>query len=90
MRTAFIFGSFARSEPFRDHDIAIELYEPFSLLDIGAVHARRSKTLGDPPYELDVVPLNDAPPSFRLVVVDTGLLVFERCAGNGLETASAS
>ena len=40
--------------------------------------------LGHPPFEIDVVPLNDASPSFRRAVADEGVLLHEEAAGESL------
>lgn len=87
VRVAFLFGSFARGEPFRDVDIGVELDEPFRLLSLGGLSRRLWTALGRPRFELDVVPLNDAPHSFRLEVADGGRVLHERHPGDAFEFA---
>ena len=81
VRVAFLFGSVARGEPFRDVDIGVELAEPFRLLEVAALSNRLWVAAGRPSCELDVVPLNDAPPEFRLRVADEGIALAERIPG---------
>jgi predicted nucleotidyltransferase len=85
VRTAFVFGSFVREGSFRDVDIGLEFDEPFTLLEVSRLADRLWAAVGRPDFELDVVPLNDAPPTFRLEVDSTGRVVRERSAGDALE-----
>jgi len=79
---AYLFGSAVRGEDFRDIDVAVYLipcaissYERFKLaMRIGrtiekALFTRR---------EVDVLILNEAPPSFQYEVMRTGQLIFQR------------
>ena len=85
VRLAILFGSFVRGEPFRDVDIGIELDEPFRLAEVGSISLRLWEAVGRPAFELDVVPLNEAPPSFQMEVSGTGAVLFERWPGYGLD-----
>ncbi len=87
VRTAFLYGSFARGEPFRDVDIGLEMAEPFGLLDVAAVSDRLWEATGRPTFDLDVVPLNDAPPAFRVEVEAKGILLVEAESDAALEFA---
>ena len=78
VRLAFLFGSAARGESFHDIDIGVELDEPFRGLELRGLSLRLWEAAGRPQFELDVVPLNDAPPSFREEVSTTGRVLFER------------
>ena len=77
---AFVFGSFARGEPFADIDIGVQLDEPFTAMDVARLATRLWLATGGPSHELDVVPLNDAPPSFRLEVTQ-GIAIHQRFEG---------
>lgn len=90
VRVAFLFGSFARNERFRDIDIGVELDEPFTAMDVARLSTRLWLAVGQPRFELDVLPLNDAPPSFRLEVADTGLPLRERWPGASSDFAVAA
>lgn len=73
----FAFGSFVRGERFRDLDIAILFDEPMTFRDPGRVaHAIESNLSVD--FPVDVVPLNDAPASFRYRVAQEGHVLRER------------
>jgi predicted nucleotidyltransferase len=90
VRVALLFGSFARGEPFRDLDVGVEFGGPFSLLDVGRLATRLWSAAGEPAFEIDVVPLDDAPASFRLEVAETGRLLRERHEGDAVEFAVAA
>lgn len=85
VRVAWAFGSFVRAEPFRDLDVAVVLDEPWSLLSLGRVARMVAEALGWPPWEVDVVPLNDATPAFRWAVVREGRVLYERTPGDATE-----
>jgi predicted nucleotidyltransferase len=78
VRVAYVFGSFVRDEPFRDVDVAVLFDEPTSWRLAGRVEAALGEHLDPPRYRFEVVPLNDAPPSFRCEVADHGRVVYER------------
>ena len=60
VRWAYVFGSFARGEPYRDIDVAIMLVPDakWSALDLGRLQLHLERTTGHP---VDVVELGRAP-----------------------------
>lgn len=85
VRLAWAHGSFLEGAAFRDIDIAVQFYGPPSWRDPGLVAQAVWEAIGRPPYDVDVVPLNDAVPFFRRKVADEGRLLLEREAGEASE-----
>lgn len=90
VRVVWVFGSFARGELFRDIDIAVLLEDPGQWRTLAKVEARAERALEGRPHTLDVVPINDATPSFQRQVCTEGVVLFESVAGEALDaTVSA-
>jgi predicted nucleotidyltransferase len=85
VRVAYVYGSFARGEPFADIDLAVMIDEPHSWRVPGRLADELGARLRSLPAPLDVVTLNAAPSSFRLRVAQEGKLVYEREPGEDLE-----
>jgi predicted nucleotidyltransferase len=77
IRAVYAYGSFARGEPFRDLDVAVLLEDSADWRGVGRVDERVGAALGKVPFEVDVVPLNDASPRFRRAVVRDGERLYE-------------
>ena len=81
IRLAWVFGSFARGEPFHDLDLGL------CLEDRGDWHLPLRagqvawEALGWPDFDVYAVPLDDAPPHFRRQVAEEGVAVLEIEAG---------
>jgi hypothetical protein len=74
IRFAYLHGSFARSEPFRDIDVAVfvgKAGRPFE----ADLSYELSRALGQ---EVEVRVINDAPVAFRMAVVTDGMLLLSR------------
>ncbi|MBI4704842.1 MAG: nucleotidyltransferase domain-containing protein [Deltaproteobacteria bacterium] len=87
VRVAFLHGSFARGEPFRDLDVGVQLDEPFRILAVGGLAHRLWAAIGRPGFDVDVVPLNDAPAAFRWEVAQGGQVLRERRPGDAADFA---
>lgn len=85
VRLAYAFGSFPRGEPFRDIDVGVLLAEPLSWRVPGRIADAVRAAVPDAPAPVDVVPLNDAPASFRKNVADGGVVLYERVPGAALD-----
>ncbi|MBI2901882.1 MAG: nucleotidyltransferase domain-containing protein [Planctomycetes bacterium] len=88
VRLAWAYGSFVRAERFRDLDLAVQFAGRPGWRDPGRVVEAVSLALERPPFEIDVVPLNDAAPEFRLDVARRGILLRERIVGEAIEFAA--
>ena len=78
---AWIYGSFARQEPFRDIDIAIYLAqaaEPYDIYKLQMQIAREVEQRVIPGIPVDVRILNGAPVEFQYEVIRDGRLAYER------------
>jgi predicted nucleotidyltransferase len=84
IRLAYLFGTFTRGEPFGDVDVAI-VADDRSAWRVPA-HAAQQLwiAMGKPPFDVDVVVLNDATPTFRRFVLAQGKLLFERESGDAM------
>jgi len=91
VRAAWVFGSFARGEPFRDLDLAVWLDHPISWRSGPGVQNALDAALCVP-FPIDVVVLNDASAAFRHAVTQQGRVVHEREPGtaNALAAQAAS
>jgi len=74
---AVIFGSFVELESFRDIDIAVYAVG-MELREIFELSARLEEEIKVP---VDLLPLQELPPSFRHYILINGLVVLERVAG---------
>lgn len=72
-----IFGSFVDLNEFRDIDIAV-YGRNLNLNKLLSLGARLEEVLGIP---VDVVPLMDVDPGFRLSIIENGLVVLEDTDG---------
>ncbi|MDI7267214.1 MAG: nucleotidyltransferase domain-containing protein [Myxococcota bacterium] len=72
---AYLHGSFARGEPFRDIDVAVLLAEPVSPEACRGVEAIAERAVAA--YEVHVQVLNGAPPAFRHRVISEGRLIVD-------------
>jgi len=71
---AIIFGSFVELESFRDIDIAI--YKPnLDLNDVLRLSIELEEKLGIP---VDVIPITEVNPQFRIRILARGLIVLEK------------
>lgn len=87
-RVAWVFGSFARGEPFRDLDVAVWFERAIHWSEPGELATRVWETLGRPGFEVEVQVLNDATAEFLERVTRDGLVVFERSRGDAMELAT--
>ena len=85
VQAAWLYGSFCRVGCFRDIDVGLLLREPWALRDVGAISTRLWLAAGRPEPDLDVVPLNSAPPAFRINVARTGRVLAECWPGAAAE-----
>ena len=74
---AIVFGSFIELSEFRDIDVAVYMLDP-SLERVLQLSAELEEALGIP---VDVVPLSEVSPRFRLYILTKGEIVLERVAG---------
>jgi predicted nucleotidyltransferase len=77
IRWAYLFGSAARAEPFRDLDIGVVLKdtESHSAVRFGALVAALEAAVPD--FPLDVVELTSASPALRAAAVQQGRLLVD-------------
>jgi len=85
VRLAWAYGSFLSDRPFGDIDIGVQFYGAPHWDDPGDVARRIWEAIGRPPWDVDVVPLNDATAFIREKVADEGCLLFEREPGEDVE-----
>lgn len=81
IRLAYAFGSFVRGKRFRDLDIGVLLRKAGAWRLPGRLAAALAEKLGTVAFPVEVVPLNDAAPSFRRRVAEEGVLLHEAAAG---------
>ena len=78
---SWIYGSYARQEPFQDIDIAIYLAqaaEPYDIYKLQMQIAREVEQRVIPGIPVDVRILNGAPVEFQYEVIRDGRLAYER------------
>jgi predicted nucleotidyltransferase len=85
VRLAWAYGSFLRGEPFRDLDLAVQFVGPPGWRDPNRIAQAVWIALGRPPFDIDVVPTNDATPAFRWEVARSGVLLAESARGEATD-----
>ncbi len=72
---AVVFGSAARGEPARDVDIGVYTAGELGIMELALYEAELVECIG---YEVDLVPLAEAPPLLRVEALRGGRVVFSR------------
>ncbi|MBI4704265.1 MAG: hypothetical protein HY744_24425 [Deltaproteobacteria bacterium] len=81
VRLGYAFGSFARGEKFRDLDLALLLDPAAAWWEPAEAAQQAWQAAGRPPWDIDVIALDDAAVVFRRGIVLQAGLIFEREAG---------
>jgi predicted nucleotidyltransferase len=85
VRIVWAFGSFVRNQPFHDLDLGVVVSDPDDWRAVARVLQAAEGALGDSPFPVDVVPLNDATPAMRRRVSSEGRVLYEREVGDALD-----
>jgi len=72
---AVVFGSVARGEPARDVDVGVYTAGELGVMELALYEAELVECMG---YEVDLVPLAEAPPLLRVEALRGGRVVFSR------------
>lgn len=86
--SAYLFGSFLRSDTYHDIDLALYLMQdpnPYERYKIGNRIGQEIEQVIQPRTHVDVRVLNNAPVAFSYEVISTGLLLFNK---NDLKTTA--
>ena len=74
IRLAIIFGSFIELNSFRDIDIAVYFRDEVSMDEMIKLENKLEEALGIP---VDIVPLDEVEPRFRLNILRKGVVIIE-------------